>query len=68
MSRKLKPQFQPLSEPTAPVTPNPTTNPPLKNPATPGEDDSKGMLVDQNVEPKAGEPNEIEGCFRGRLS
>ena len=59
-----KSRFQPPSEPTAPATPNPTTNPPLENTAvTPGEDDGEGMLVDENVEGEEEapeEPNKIE--------
>ena len=60
-------RFQPLSEPTAPATPNPPTNlsPPLENPAaTPGEDDGEDMLVDESVEREpeeaSEEPNKIK--------
>jgi hypothetical protein len=60
-----KSQFRRPSEPTAPATPNPTTNPPLENPAAaPGRDDDEGMLVDENVEEElegaSKEPNESE--------
>jgi hypothetical protein len=59
-----KSRLRPPSETMATATPNPTTSPPLENPAAiPAEDDDEGMLVDENEgepEEASEEPNEIE--------